>query len=507
MRQCSKCAECEDKVSFPQAGLVCRACKAKALRELKFTDPLYYKKRKEYREKNKVKINNQKKESYLRNVLSTRERTKNYYALNRDKCTERQRLYQERVETASAKSWLMKCLKHARAADKRLKRPFDIDIDYLLRLYDDQKGLCAITNVLMTHKRNDLFAISIDRIESGGHTKGNVQLVCQAINLAKRERKNSDILSFLATAFKEYEKIKVLDFDGFNYPESTFDYNLAKKQIVIDKLKSRIQTPFIPPSYSDDLLKEDFDRIKKSNPNAYLIEGKWRSHAPSNQGFAGKLIIRHFHPHLWNVRVSDKPTIPEAWKGGKIFDKAAWNLVNGKTKISFDRIIREFIFAGAGLVSQLHPGFAKAIYAEYTKPKSLVYDPFGGWGGRLLGAHANGLKYVACEMSKPTYEGLVNMSKHINYDCTIINADYLTVNIDADFMFTSPPFGTEFYIGSHHIIDFDKFLEHTKGIKTRILHVNYGIYQLLKDKCIKSIPIQARIRANSEFSNEYLIFV
>lgn len=50
----------------------------------------------------------------------------------------------------------------------------------------------------MTHKLRDLFAASIDRIDSAkGYVAGNVQLVCKAINLAKSAHSNDEILDFV----------------------------------------------------------------------------------------------------------------------------------------------------------------------------------------------------------------------------------------------------------------------------------------------------------------------
>lgn len=78
-----------------------------------------------------------------------------------------------------------------RAKSKGL--PFDIDRDFLLKLWEDQEGRCALTKELFdlriedekltTAKRN---SPSIDRIEpSKGYVKGNVRLVTFQVNMAK----------------------------------------------------------------------------------------------------------------------------------------------------------------------------------------------------------------------------------------------------------------------------------------------------------------------------------
>lgn len=77
----------------------------------------------------------------------------------------------------------------------RIKRkgPIDcnIDLEYCLELYNKQKGLCYITNIPMigrysTKENHSPYQISIDRIDSSkGYLKGNVCLVCLAVNYGK----------------------------------------------------------------------------------------------------------------------------------------------------------------------------------------------------------------------------------------------------------------------------------------------------------------------------------
>lgn len=61
-----------------------------------------------------------------------------------------------------------------------------VTYEYLITLYHEQDGRCALSNLDMSHNFNDPRSISIDRIDSGkGYEVGNVQLVCQAFNWMK----------------------------------------------------------------------------------------------------------------------------------------------------------------------------------------------------------------------------------------------------------------------------------------------------------------------------------
>ena len=503
---CADCSVEKDIGLFPKTGRLCKECKAKKLREYRASDPNHKEKRKAYREKNKGKIKKQKKDSYDRHADKIKKHNNDYYHKNAERCKERQRKYQEKVETASMESWLTKCMKHSRSADKKYNRNFDLDIEFLLELYKSQDGRCAISNVPLKHERKNLFSASIDRIDaSGGHTKNNVQLVCQAMNLAKREFTNEHIFDFLMSACNEIKNIDVpefMGFAGFSYPESTSKYTLPKKRAVKDKLREECKHRFLPPIYNNDILKEDRKRIEEHTLDDYFDGELWRSHKPEAKAFAGKRLIWTHHPHLWEVRTQGKPLIRDVWGSGNIFEKALDNLVNGSTKISLDRIIRELVFAGAGIPSQIHPGFAKAAMLYFgCKPGMLLYDPFAGWGGRLLAAESIGIKYDACEMSKPTYDGLVRMS---NGDSVIRNIDCFDDEApNADIMFTSPPFGTEEYIGSSSSVDINKIIEMTNHIPIRILHLSSYLADTIKFKDV--IYINAKTRASAETSKECLV--
>jgi hypothetical protein len=74
-------------------------------------------------------------------------------------------------------------------------------------LWEQQGGRCAITNIAMTHKYHDMCAASIDRIDSSkGHVKGNVQLLCQAVNHAKRHHSQGEVISFFDLCYKVREE-------------------------------------------------------------------------------------------------------------------------------------------------------------------------------------------------------------------------------------------------------------------------------------------------------------
>lgn len=79
-----------------------------------------------------------------------------------------------------------------------VRREFDLDGPFLLGLWEKQGGKCALTGIKMTHQFSDMRAVSIDRIDSSrGHVKGNIQLICQCVNMMKNEHSNDEVVGFL----------------------------------------------------------------------------------------------------------------------------------------------------------------------------------------------------------------------------------------------------------------------------------------------------------------------
>jgi hypothetical protein len=87
--------------------------------------------------------------------------------------------------------------------NKRGKRPADfwtescIAFEFLMELWKEQNGRCAITGIEMTHLAGEgrtQTNVSIDRIDSSiGYVEGNIQLVCKIVNVMKSELSLADL--------------------------------------------------------------------------------------------------------------------------------------------------------------------------------------------------------------------------------------------------------------------------------------------------------------------------
>ena len=139
--------------------------------------------------------------------------SKQYYKENKKEISERRKLdrlgskkdhirardnkYRESTIRAflSHKFSHLKKEKHHNKTSNKCK--LSVTLEYLLKLWENQNGKCAISGKVMSHKKNDLFGVSIDRIDSNfGYLEGNIQLVCQGLNFAKNKYTDCQIRYF-----------------------------------------------------------------------------------------------------------------------------------------------------------------------------------------------------------------------------------------------------------------------------------------------------------------------
>ncbi len=95
--------------------------------------------------------------------------------------------------------------------DRYKKLGFSVDFksDYLKELWVEQKGLCNISKIPMTYimnKGRTYTNISVDRINSNiGYIKGNIQLVCMAVNQMKSDLKIDELVYICKEIINNYE--------------------------------------------------------------------------------------------------------------------------------------------------------------------------------------------------------------------------------------------------------------------------------------------------------------
>jgi hypothetical protein len=86
---------------------------------------------------------------------------------------------------------------------KSNNRNYDITLEDLLDLWNQQEGICPYSGVKLVHPNeggNNLNTASLDRIDSKvGYIKGNLQFISIMCNQAKNNLTHEEMLTFLKT--------------------------------------------------------------------------------------------------------------------------------------------------------------------------------------------------------------------------------------------------------------------------------------------------------------------
>jgi hypothetical protein len=113
-------------------------------------------------------------------------------------------------------SVFLQMLRTAKNKCQQRHKDIDIDVDYLEKLWSNQKGICPYTGIQMTlpesgkeySKQYSLEKASLDRIDSSkGYVKGNVEFVCLAMNYAKNNRSQEEMKLFIEKVISNGTKI------------------------------------------------------------------------------------------------------------------------------------------------------------------------------------------------------------------------------------------------------------------------------------------------------------
>jgi len=187
MRICRECGVDEMNAEFKPKANICKSCNSEYM--------------KAYRARNREKIRGQVQEWKDNNREEYRAANRRYYSTpnGREKTLNRVK--------RTPRTWLAHLLSTIRCKVKKpgphdskewIRRQYEIDLDFLVGMFADQGGLCALSGLPMSHVFNDLRSISVDRVDSDlGYIRGNVQLVCKWVNLAKGRHSNEEFVGLL----------------------------------------------------------------------------------------------------------------------------------------------------------------------------------------------------------------------------------------------------------------------------------------------------------------------
>lgn len=228
-------------------------------------------------------------------------------------------------------------------------------------------------------------------------------------------------------------------------------------------------TKNIVDEFVDKYLITEFNRIQQYTyldlrllPSEEQCKKEWESLSNTDKFWTYSYIVKLFHQSIVFANKDKQQSPYGKWEEIKTdIDKFKKLLVNRLTyNESFikyglpeDGIIPLHIYAqGINImrwspeVSYFKPALAKYLINKYLNEFDMIYDPFSGYSGRMLGALACGKEYCGSDIS----EMVINESQNIynwlsaSYDVPNVYlnvADVLDTHAEFDCLFTCSPYG------------------------------------------------------------------
>lgn len=131
----------------------------------------------------------------------------------------------------------------------------------------------------------------------------------------------------------------------------------------------------------------------------------------------GQSSCQAFMPHIWDAHSDGARSPAEMFRDEEELREIVHSSLDRGFVPNAAGIRRGLRYQRLSGVYNFRPSVAKVLVDRYCPPGGIVYDPCGGWGGRLLGTLLSGAraKYVACEPSTKTFRGLLELSQWIGH--------------------------------------------------------------------------------------------
>ena len=222
-------------------------------------------------------------------------------------------------------------------------------------------------------------------------------------------------------------------------------------------------------------------------------------------------LIHHFHKSIYFANVGNKISPFEAWNDKKLIKKSALNRLKYKGKCEPSDILQGFNVAKiAPKVSVFKPSLAEDLIKNYLSDADIIYDPFSGFSGRMLGAFNCDKQYFGFDINE---DHVRESNEIIDYkkigDMCSIEVKDLMNTASKDYsclrnvcLFTCPPYGGKEHWNKNEIEKscdewIELCLEKYKGCKKYLFVVDET--KKFKDKIVETLNNQSHFGNSKEY--------
>lgn len=240
--------------------------------------------------------------------------------------------------------------------------------------------------------------------------------------------------------FKQYEsflKNRKIDYkiqpdDLKMDPDDFYAKVMSDLEERIENIKKSLPAEFPYPHYSNSQLKEDYENLVH------------RDYKPGQK--FGTYIANEFHKSIWKASVKGKKSPYEAWHDEGLMTKLIKNrlIYSSSPEITPEILRRGFSPSRiAPRVSLFNPALAKYLISKYLSEYDVIFDPFSGFSGRLLGTCSLGKKYIGSDIEEDHVRESQSIIDHFGLEGIVEAKDVLKSSGSYPCLFTCPPYGSK----------------------------------------------------------------
>lgn len=212
------------------------------------------------------------------------------------------------------------------------------------------------------------------------------------------------------------------------------DAHLSSDADVDEVVRILRRAPFPYPAHLED---QEFDaEVERLRGTVMRIED--RTILP--WAVTGVRACSPYFPNRFTARSGSGASPIEAWYDDEVLRWAVKFQLGQGDPVTPHRVLRA-VTMRCRAPSVFRPSVAAWIYRTYARPGATVWDPCAGYGGRLLGAHVAGVRYVGCDVDEATVSGVRALGERLGADARVVQASAEEFDPGAvGLVFTSPPY-------------------------------------------------------------------
>lgn len=191
-----------------------------------------------------------------------------------------------------------------------------------------------------------------------------------------------------------------------------------------------IKFPF--PHYSEKVVKHSFESLISASYEKFTPKARY-----------GEKVLLNYFPSIYFANKRNKLSPYEAWNNDELLKRCIDNRVIYKgATLDPSKVLAGFSASGiAPKVSIFNPYLAKYLITKYLSNYATIFDPFSGFGGRLLGAIACNKIYIGQDINSTVVTEANNMITELGFvNCSVTTKDVMTSKGSYEALFTCSPY-------------------------------------------------------------------